>query len=274
MIKLFYTVLGSLAATLLFAACGAKPGAATAERVAYAEDAECARMVYDSVAYADSVTDGDNVAIVSLNAYFPVSQGDELSDSIRAWVCAQFDDSTAMHLKNPAEALRAYGKNQIYGDFGNLLVDYVESEYEVRLYDDIDVRPIYEDADVVTFGCQRSVYFGGAHGSTLIDYRTFSRKDGHVLGWELTEDMSREEIVKAIKAGLREYFEVADDAALLEELLIGAFLDDADRQRVFDTDFPLPALPPWRDSLGVHVLYQQYEIAPFSAGMPTCIIKK
>lgn len=270
--SLFHSLLLAFATTG-FLACSVSPSPSVSS-LYQAEDAGEIALAYDSVVYADSILDGDHVAAVSLLAYYPTTQGDVLSDSIRMWVCSQFGDSTGVNLRNPAAALKAYAKAQFEGEFGESLKDFAESTFDVRMSDEIEVRPLYEDAEVVTFGSQRFVYLGGAHGSTLCDNATFSREDGRILGWELLKDMTREEIVAAIKAGLREYFQVDNDAALVEELLIGEPFDEADRQRVFDTDFPLPAIAPWRDAEGIHILYQQYEIAPYAAGMPGCIIRR
>ena len=90
------------------------------------------------------------------------------------------------------------------------------------------------------------------------------------MGWELLEGMSHEEIAEAVKQGLCGYFEVSMDE-LPSQLLLGT-IDEEEAQRIFREEFPLPATPPYLTAEGVNIIYQQYEIACYAAGMPTCVI--
>ena len=51
------------------------------------------------------------------------------------------------------------------------------------------------------------------------------------------------------------------------------FIDDWS-EADYAEKFPLPAFPPFLTKEGVVVMYQQYEIAPYAVGMPSCVIKK
>ena len=66
-----------------------------------------------------------------------------------------------------------------------------------------------------------------------------------------------------IKQALQKrYFKTDNEKEFYDMLLV----DNAD---IF---FPLPATPPICRAQGVQFTYQQYEIAPYAAGSPTCTI--
>lgn len=59
---------------------------------------------------------------------------------------------------------------------------------------------------------------------------------------------------------MEQYFEVRTESELRDILLLN------------NEPFPFPQNPPYFEENGVCFLYQQYEIAPYAAGMPACVI--
>lgn len=102
------------------------------------------------------------------------------------------------------------------------------------------------------------VYTGGAHGGMLNSAATFDNKNGKQIGWEIFID--KREVRRHIIQGLMKYFEVKSKKDLADCLLVS-----------LDT-LPLPVTTPYFNKNGLVLTYNQYEIAPYAAGMPTDII--
>lgn len=102
------------------------------------------------------------------------------------------------------------------------------------------------------------VYTGGAHGGMLNSATTFDNKNGKQIGWEIF--MDKRKVKKHIIQGLMKYFEVKNKKDLADCLLVS-----------LDT-LPLPVTTPYFNKNGLVLTYNQYEIAPYAAGMPTDII--
>ncbi len=111
---------------------------------------------------------------------------------------------------------------------------------------------------------------GGAHGGAVGLTQTFDRNSGVSLTYANSFLPSRRtELLELIRNGLWEqYFkdnfgDAGNDGS--EVSLRDALLIDPDT-------LPLPACPPDFRSDGVAFSYQQYEIACYAAGMPSCVI--
>ena len=120
---------------------------------------------------------------------------------------------------------------------------------------------IADTTNYVVFQSQDYVYMGGAHGGiTGAGFITYDKVNGSRVEQFVDPDCA-EEIQPLIRQGLVDYFgegglEVGvdnlDDVLLLEGTVI-----------------PLPAWPPFPSANGLEFVYQQYEIAPYAAGMPS-----
>lgn len=223
--------------------------------------------------WSDSVVfTKQNMAKVSLKIVYATDTDNTLGDSLNAWVCEVFGDSTHTFIKDMSNLIKYFGSKRLKEDSAELkelvsgAAEWVNYEYDAK------VQIMYEDSTYITLKCETYQYAAGAHGSTVMDFVTLRRSDGHRMNWNLVKDMSKDEIIKAIKNGLAEYFEVKDVNELPEYLLLGNG-EDAEAKRIFEKDFPLPTTPPFLTANGVEVIYQQYEIAPYAAGMPGACIK-
>ena len=133
-------------------------------------------------------------------------------------------------------------------------------EYEFNL------KKIEETADYVVFQSLDYTYMGGAHGGMLGDgCLTFSKKDGHLLQEVLDPDCE-EAIQPLIGKGLAEYFSDGGDVVTPDNYREFLLIDD--------DVVPLPAWQPYPSKDGLVFTYQQYEIAPYAAGMPSFTVPK
>lgn len=116
----------------------------------------------------------------------------------------------------------------------------------------------YETDRVVTYLFNSYENGGGAHGGAVGSGMTFRKSDGRRVGWDM---FSRGKMQTVLRDGLKEYFEVKTDEELASNLtLTETYL------------LPMPVTPPIFGKDGIIVTYQQYEIAPYAAGMPSFVI--
>jgi hypothetical protein len=119
-----------------------------------------------------------------------------------------------------------------------------------------------EDADrYCVFQSQDYVYMGGAHGGvTGAGCITYDKRNGSRFT-DFFEPQSELDLQPLMRECLAEYFTTEDYPVtadnLKEYLLIeGEYI-------------PLPVWPPYPAADGLVFTYQQYEIAPYAAGMPS-----
>ena len=112
----------------------------------------------------------------------------------------------------------------------------------------------------VVFNNEDYVYLGGAHGGIIGQGSlTFDKKTGELVE-TFIEPGSLKAIQPLLRKGLAEYFAQYDEETGPEAV---------DEYLMVDNDvIPLPAWTPFPTEDGLGFLYQQYEIAPYAAGMP------
>lgn len=127
-----------------------------------------------------------------------------------------------------------------------------------QLASEIQITRGYETPKLVTFNFSSYEYGGGAHGGSIGSGMTFRKTDGRRIGWELFSTVKMQSI---LRNGLKEYFEVKTDEELENCLSLESIYN-----------IPLPVTPPLFTEKGIVVIYQQYEIAAYAAGMPSFTI--
>ena len=127
-----------------------------------------------------------------------------------------------------------------------------------QLASETEITRGYETSKVVTFNFSSYEYGGGAHGGSVGSGMTFRKTDGRRIGWELFSTVKMQSI---LRNGLKEYFEVKTDEELENCLSLEGIYN-----------IPLPVTPPLFTEKGIVVIYQQYEIAAYAAGMPSFTI--
>ena len=127
---------------------------------------------------------------------------------------------------------------------------------------DLKVWRSYETDRLVTINVQMYQYSGGAHGGTFCYGLSFRKSDGRQMGMNTLNNLVGDEGWSSMqKEGLMEYFDVKTDSALQDCLL--------DVETYF---IPAPQMAPYFSEKGLEFVYQQYEIAPYAAGLPSYTI--
>ncbi len=131
-------------------------------------------------------------------------------------------------------------------------------EYEYSLTK-IEDEPAY-----VVFQSQDYIYMGGAHGGVGGDgCLTFDKMNGHFVK-TLIESEKAAQMQPLLEKGLMEYFTAAGETMTAEELRGNLFIEG--------DIIPLPAWQPYPTKDGLVFTYQQYEVAPYAAGMPNFVL--
>lgn len=243
-------------------------------------------LAFDSVVWKDSAAyKKNNVARVERHILYAKSGPQALRDSINTWIATlcgkeRYTPSPAnlrtLILDDGKSSLKDY-LEEIRG-----IVDEREADKDVDTdswtvnYESVDdVFVIYENDDYVTLFSQSYLYLAGAHGTTTTQGATFRKSDGKRCGWDLLSNIPRPDLIRRIKAGLMDYYDIHGET---EE---GMSKDDQLREILFDMEydtyekhFPLPASTPYLTGDGVVLTYQQYEICAYAYGMPEVIIKR
>ena len=184
-----------------------------------------------------------------LSVEYPVSGPDILLQNIREWISESLGGKYNGDL--------ADGKALFDHYFGEMGREMTADEYE--MYNQVTIKKVYENSKVVTFLYEGYAYAeGGAHGMQTTKGATFRKSDGRKFTAKLLDGSYKYQ--DEIKAGLKKYFEVSTDDALMEQLQ----LDDA-----AGGELPFPSTDPWITDRGVVFCYPPYEIACYAAGMPT-----
>ena len=124
-------------------------------------------------------------------------------------------------------------------------------------------KKVFETCKLVTFTAETYEYAGGAHGGESLEGCVFRKSDGRRFGWEMFTAEGKEKLRDIIKERLKKfYFKTGSDEEFYAMLL--------DENASYS--FPLPETAPICRANGMQFIYQQYEIAPYAAGIPTCTV--
>lgn len=269
-------------AALLMAACG--------HRASKAGPAEGDSTVVGSDVFAtDSISreKTDTAVSVKVSIHWPSAGNDSLTASIRSYICEEIAAGLTME-GHPDVVLYKDGQTAVDStvsqQFRYLMDGFMESKangipfdgmqysYQLRIF------KLEETDTYVTYICNSEGFQGGAHGYATSSGLTFRKSDGRRIGYhtEFNRKTLQTEIrdqtlfgkpqspqlAALIREGVRSYFQsfqdsTITDAELLDEL-IGVNSVDS---------IPLPSCPPYFTRQGLCFCYQQYEIAPYAAGM-------
>lgn len=124
---------------------------------------------------------------------------------------------------------------------------------------DCHLQRVFTSSKCWVYVSSNYVYLGGAHGGvTGSGYMTFKKADGSLLSG-IIDSSHTEAMQPLIIKGLMDYF--AEEVKTEEELFGYLFVEQGDI-------IPLPSYEPFPNEDGLNFVYQQYEIAPYAAGMP------
>lgn len=213
----------------------------------------------DSVKYEQN---GKGIEI-SIKADFPEQNTSALYNSIAEYISEQLGGTYTGSLEHSDSIVDFYGQAQQDSmkkeqkDFGG--PDDMAFSYSYEIKKD------NETAEYVTFTTFSDTYLGGAHGSHYASGATFRKSDGRKFGFDMLRNTDSEAFHTLLKDGLKDYF---------KELTSGKNMSDDQLKDLLMTEasvdwLPLPVTPPYLTKDGVTFVYQNYEIAPYAAGMPT-----
>lgn len=283
--KFLRTALMPLAAcTLIVSGCGGKKTANTTETdvpesqtaEAEAPEGQTPDFTTDSVHWEDSVATGACRAIAKISGQYPSTGNPMLVDSVRRWIGSQISfagysdkpvfTATAAELGDGSKLVAAAGNAltaMARKDFAGFEKDSISVNYEFSY----NFKPIFESDSLLTYSFAGYVYLGGAHGGSTGLGQTFNRNNGASLTYANSFRADRTDALKdLIRKGLWEqYFQDEASGGSGAATLKEALLIDPDT-------LPLPVCPPEFGKNGIIVTYQQYEIACYAAGMPSCVL--
>lgn len=206
---------------------------------------------------ADSLIKKDYSIRVSITAEFPKNSKDALSASVQEWISEQLGSTYQGSFAKGKSMLKYYVDKQMK------VLDAWENGMPGEITYDVRIRKIYETDLLVTYQYEMEGYFGGAHGARAVQGVTFRKVDGRRMDWNIFLPDKSWEVQKLItKAIQKDYFEIEDDKEFHDALLIGEYEDI----------LPRPQTCPVYVKDGISIIYQQYEVAPYAAGLPSCVL--
>lgn len=205
----------------------------------------------------------ENKSTIGCKIYadYPTNGSPYLVQNIREWISESLGGDYTGDLTDGKKVIEHYGKTysaRMKKDMEELGNDTTmgQSVYYIQL------RNAFETGQFVTYTEETYQYAGGAHGGETFSGAVFRKTDGRRMGWNVFKKDSLEAIKTFIEAGLQHlYFKAKDKKTFREGLLLDEY-----------EEFPLPQSDPLFMKDGVQFVYQQYEIAPYAAGRPTCTI--
>ena len=259
-----HLVIPALAVAAVATGCGHRSAAPAADPSAY--------MPLDSITLADSVSRDGSQASVNIRLVYPVG-GDAAADSIRQWIAdvmsaasageygpkaftAAGAESVPSVAREVADSLLAMSAR----DFASMRSEMPDRDMSYTF--DYAADTVAVTPDYATFSFVGYTYLGGAHGSAYVIPGLFALPSGRQITWDsLIAPGKQAQLLDMIRRALMEqYFEVSTTEALADMLLVSP------------SEIQLPAAGPALTPSGLEVIYQQYEIAPYAAGMPSCTI--
>lgn len=232
----------------------------------------------------------DSTAIVKISIDWPVNGDEALVKSIRQYICEELATSSIQEGK-PEVKLFTDGKEAVSNAFKMHYQELSDGWKEIRAMS-YDGMPFeyglrasleVETTSYVTYLTIGEGFLGGAHGYATSTGQTFRKSDGKRFGYHtdynektdkfdikdqtLFAETTSPKLYALIKEGVRSYFlefeEGVKDDQELKDMLIG--VEDINK-------IPLPSSAPYFTKDGLCFCYQQYEIAPYAAGMINFII--
>lgn len=255
-------IAGVAVAVMAVQGCGSKGSVAV----------ESSDFVTDSIGVVDTLQVEGSVASVCISGFYPAGEG-VLADSVRMWLADHLANTSSysgepLFVVSGADA--ADGDALIKKCCDSLMdgarcdfVDFAENGFTSSYDYDVRFGPVSESDSLLTYYLTAYGYQGGAHGGISAVNATFNRNNGVILTYDnVFKPECRAQLIEMIKEGLwSQYFEENISEATLADVLL-----------INPDELQLPATLPLFEDNGVVFTYQQYEIAPYAAGMPSCVL--
>lgn len=271
--KLSYLVIAF--AVMAMASCGLKtqPGEAV--------DSDSVAAAVESTVSEDTSVKTEKISVTQKKGCwnykseveYPVDGPEALVANIRNWI------SDCLKVSNNAEGkLTAYS-----GDMsdGKAMLDYYAKEYiksinfddyaelpeDMECEMDFTITKEFENSELISFNIGTYWFGGGAHGGETVAGASFRKSDGKKLDWDMIA--AKKALMPMIIDGLKKHFEVKTDAEVVENLLLA---EEPAAGQPLSAIVPYPVTTPWFSAEGLILMYQQYEICSYAAGMPSIVV--
>ncbi|MGX8694993.1 MAG: RsiV family protein [Prevotella sp.] len=258
----------ALALVIVLSACGGKQQATPdATSIKCIMDEEMDESVDSLVVDRMVQEQKDSIIEVSYQVDYPVAGKLVLVDSLRRFI-TQAIDVNPQKYSDFKEALKSVVRQQ-YASLNEERTEFdAEVDFEVPSFAyECRVELEEQNDSYVTFSTAIYEYHGGAHGGAFGACTTFRKDNGQQLGWNMLQDPHSAGFLNLIKKGLYAYFSSADETITNDSQLQDCLLIVGDVSHL-----PLPSCQPWLTKEGMVLSYQQYEIAPYAAGMPSFVL--
>ena len=232
-----------------------------------------------------SMAQEDSTVSVNISIDWPMAGLEVLVGNIRQYISEEM--ATSIGDEKPKAVLSADGHKVLAATFNRYQHDLTRMRREAQQegYSEgmqysynLHIYLLEANEHYVTYQSNAEGFLGGAHGFATASAQSFSAATGQRIGYETKYNFEKEayeishqtlfktplspKLYALIKEGVRGYFKEFDNNAPTDEelhdLLIG--VDNVNR-------IPLPSSAPAFTKNGLSFVYQQYEIAPYAAGM-------
>lgn len=214
-----------------------------------------------TVTYNKSV----KTSTVKLEADYPIAGNRNLTTAIRKYICEEFGGTYNSNLNRGDLLLNHYG-NKIYKEFENEYIS-IEDNIVIPFEYSHTIKKTEETGNYITYQSDNYEYMGGAHGISSSTGCTFRKSDGLRFSYNMLYKTNKPGFRQLIKKGLISYFRANGDTITTDDDLMAILITESDINHL-----PLPEQAPYLTKGGVVFIYQQYEIAPYSTGMPSFTI--
>ncbi len=234
-------------------------------------------LVTESFTYAYYNAD----STIQSTIYVDYPQGDDsLSLAVKAFVGKQLGELyVPYHFAEEAEALREYPRYKGSVLQAQKMLDYYgkgaakflaaqqgefSSEDKPHVCSDVKIRKVAETSTYVTYLMQSYDEVGGAHGSSTSYELNISKITNKPIE-KAIDSCQTHALQKILQKGVEHYFKECGE----EDFKISSILEYLDPlgEKGSKNMIPLPANTPYIENDSLCFVYQQYEIAPYAAGL-------
>ena len=233
----------------------------------------------------------DSMACVKVSIDWPTGSHEALVESVRQYICEELATNPTQE-GTPKVILFDNGQTAVdtivSRQYQELMPSWKEAyeqgygagmpySYYQRIF------MLEDNEQYVTYISRTEGFTGGAHGYATVGGITFRKNDGMRICYRteynkeqeiyetkeqtLFADTESPELYTLIKEGVRSYFLEFDEEMTTDEQLNDMLITVDDVNHI-----PLPSKSPHFTKKGLCFVYQQYEIAPYAAGMVNFVI--
>lgn len=212
-------------------------------------------LATDSVKYENKT----KTAEVTIKVDYPTAGNSALVNAIEEFISEDLGGTYTGALANADSMLAYYGGRQA----DSLNAMHGGEQLDMAYAYDYEAKKAYETGAYVTYVTTTYAYTGGAHGMGAEAGVTIRKSDGRRFGHDMLTGTESDAFHLLVKEGLKTYFKDCGEDVDTDEKLKEMLITDNDVNYL-----PLPTTAPYITDKGVTFIYQQYEIAPYAAGMP------